>query len=56
MTSKSKEQAKLMAAVAHNKEFADKVGIPQKVGKEFNDADKKKGPFKKLKEKLNIKD
>jgi len=28
-----------MAAVAHNKEFAKKVGVPQKVGKEFNAAD-----------------
>jgi hypothetical protein len=28
-----------MAAVAHDKEFAKKVGIPQSVGKEFNDAD-----------------
>lgn len=41
MPSKSKEQAKLMAAVAHNPEFAKKVGIPQKVGKEFNKADTK---------------
>ena len=31
-----------MAAVAHNKAFAKKVGIPQSVGKEFNDADKGK--------------
>ena len=30
-----------MAAVAHNPEFAKKVGIPQKVGKEFSKADKK---------------
>ena len=29
-----------MAAVAHNPEFAKKVGISQKVGKDFNDADK----------------
>jgi hypothetical protein len=29
-----------MAAVAHNKAFAKKVGIPQSVGKDFNDADK----------------
>ena len=29
-----------MAAVAHNKAFAKKVGIPQSVGKEFNEADK----------------
>ena len=31
-----------MAAVAHNKSFAKKVGIPQSVGKDFMDADKGK--------------
>lgn len=31
-----------MAAVAHNPKFAKKVGIPQSVGKEFNDHDKRK--------------
>ncbi len=35
MPAKSKEQERLMQAVAHNKEFAKKVGIPQKVGKEY---------------------
>ena len=30
-----------MAAVAHNPAFAKKVGIPQKVGKEFADEGKK---------------
>ena len=35
-----------MAAVAHNPAFAKKVGIPQSVGKDFNDADKGK-TFKK---------
>ena len=39
MPSKSKKQAKLMSAVAHNKDFAKKVGIPQSVGREFNKAD-----------------
>lgn len=29
-----------MAAVAHSKKFAKKVGIPQSVGKEYNNADK----------------
>jgi hypothetical protein len=47
MPSKSKSQAKLMAAVAHDKGFAKKVGIPVKVGKEFNRADKKVGILKK---------
>ena len=40
MPSKSKSQARFMAAVAHNPEFAKKVGIPVSVGKEFNKADK----------------
>jgi len=31
-----------MAAVAHNPQFAKKVGIPQSVGKDFNQADKGK--------------
>ena len=42
MPSKSPEQHRLMEAVAHSPEFAKKVGIPQKVGKEFAKADKKK--------------
>lgn len=42
MPSKSKAQARLMAAAAHNPAFAKKVGIPQSVGKEFNQADKGK--------------
>jgi hypothetical protein len=29
-----------MAAVAHNPAFAKKAGVPQSVGKEFNQADK----------------
>jgi hypothetical protein len=37
--SKSKRQARLFAAVAHNPAFAKRVGIPQSVGKEFNRAD-----------------
>lgn len=40
MPSKSKKQARLMAAAAHSKEFAKKVGVPMKVAKEFNKADK----------------
>ena len=45
MPSKSKKQARLMAAVAHNPKFAAKVGIPQSVGEEFNQADERKGKF-----------
>lgn len=47
MPSKSAKQAKLMAAAAHNPKFAKKVGIPQKVAKEFNRADKGTGIRKK---------
>lgn len=46
MPSKSKAQHKLMAAVAHNKAFSKKVGIPQSVGKDFMETDKGK-KFKK---------
>jgi hypothetical protein len=42
MPSKSKAQHNLMEAVAHNAKFAKKVGIPQKVGKDFAEADKGK--------------
>lgn len=37
-----------MAAVAHSPAFAKKVGIPQKVGKEYNAADKAKHMAKAL--------
>ena len=40
MPSKSKAQHNFMAAVAHNPTFAKKAGVPQSVGKEFNEADK----------------
>ena len=42
MPSKSKKQHNLMEAVAHNPAFAKKVGISQKVGKDFETADKGK--------------
>ena len=42
MPSKSKAQHNFMAAVANNPAFAKKVGVPQSVGKEFNNADKGK--------------
>ena len=42
MPSTSKKQHNLMAAVAHNPAFAKRVGISQKVGKEFAEADKGK--------------
>jgi hypothetical protein len=36
----SKKQHNFMEAVAHNPAFAKKAGVPQSVGKEFNEADK----------------
>jgi len=47
MPSKSKKQAKLMAAAAHSPEFAKKVGVKQSVAKEFNEADSGTGILKK---------
>lgn len=41
MPSKTPKQARVMAAAAHDPKFAKKVGIPQKVAKEFNTADKR---------------
>jgi hypothetical protein len=38
--SKSTKQNNFMAAVAHSPAFAKKAGVPQSVGKEFNQADK----------------
>jgi hypothetical protein len=55
MPSKSKAQHNFMAAVAHSPAFAKKAGVPQSVGKEFNEADKgrkfsKGGDMKESKE------
>lgn len=44
MPSKSKSQARLMAAAAHTPGGYD--GVPQSVGKEFNQADKSTGILK----------
>ena len=41
MPSKSAKQAKFMAAVANNPKFAKKAGVPQSVGQEFSNADKR---------------
>lgn len=46
MPSKSPKQARLMAAAAHNPKFAKKAGVPVKVAKEFNRADKGTGILK----------
>ena len=40
MPSVSQAQARLMAAAAHSKDFAKKVGVPMSVAKDFNAADK----------------
>ena len=40
MPSSSKKQHNFMAAIAHSPSFAKKVGVPQSVGKDFNQADK----------------
>lgn len=47
MPSTSKPQARLMAASAHDPAFAKKVGVPQAVAKEFNQADAKTGILRK---------
>jgi len=43
MPSKSDKQRRFMAAAAHDKTFAKQAGISQKVAREFNRADAKKG-------------
>ena len=47
MPSKSTKQARLMAAAAHSADFAERVGVPMKVAKDFVKADKKSGMLKK---------
>ena len=42
MPSTSDKQRRFMAAAAHSPEFAKRVGIPQSVAKDFNQADKGK--------------
>jgi len=42
MPSSSKKQHNFMEAIAHSPSFAKKVGVPQKVGKDFAEADKGK--------------
>jgi len=43
MPSTSRKQARTMRAAAHNPAFAKKMGIPQKVAREFERADRRKG-------------
>jgi hypothetical protein len=42
MPSKTPKQKRTMAAAAHDPKFARKLGIPTRVAKEFNAADKVK--------------
>lgn len=37
----------MMAAAAHNSAFAKRVGVPQKVAREFNKSDARTGILKK---------
>ena len=47
MPSKSAQQHNLMEKVAHDPEAAKRVGVPQKVGRDFVRADKSQGsPYK----------
>lgn len=39
MPSKTEKQKKFMSAAAHSPKFAKEAGIPQKVAKEFHNAD-----------------
>ena len=47
MPSTSAKQAKFMRAVAHSPEFAKKVSVPQSVGKDFSEADKRMNKYNK---------
>ena len=42
MPSETAKQARTMAAAAHDPKLAKRMGIPQKVAREFNQADKGK--------------
>lgn len=46
MPSSTRRQHNFMEAIAHDPKFARKVGVAQKVGKDFAAADKKAGKFK----------
>ena len=47
MPSRSEKQRRLMAAAAHDPKFAKKVGVPQSVAREFNDADARRNAVKR---------
>ena len=47
MPSESRRQHRTMEAAAHDKEFAEKLGIPQNVAREYVDADERNKQWKK---------
>ena len=47
MPSKSAKQHRFMEAVAHNPKFAKEAGVPQSVGREFSEADKRRNSIKR---------
>lgn len=51
MPSSTRKQHNTIAKAAHDKEFAKKMGIPQKVAEEMLEADKRSGKFRKDKSK-----
>lgn len=53
MPSTTAKMARTMAGAAHNPAFAKKMGIPQAVAKEFNQADARTGILRKKKKKEN---
>jgi len=55
MPSKSEKQARMMAGAAHDPAFAKKMGVPQKVAKEFNRADAASGMMSKAMKKKHRK-
>ena len=57
MPSKSKKQQNFMAAVANNPKFAKKAGVPQSVGKDYEEADnmKKQGYNARLDDSMGAK-
>lgn len=50
MPSKTEKQARTMRAAAHDKEFADRMGIDRDVAKEFVRKDQEKNKRKKTNE------
>ena len=55
MPAVSQKQKRFMEAVQHNEEFADKVGVPQSVGKEMTEGNVGKKAYDKLPEEAPFK-